>query len=94
MNYILFAVPVFLLLIGVEFAFLRGTGRGHFYRFADSLANLGTGMIQQVSGIFFKVVTFGLYAAVHPHVPTPLGLHLAPLIRHLGANMSKNEPKN
>ena len=65
MDYIALAIPVFVALIAIEWVVLRVTGRRHFYRFADSVANVGTGIIQQVSGIFFKVVVVGMYFALH-----------------------------
>lgn len=65
MDYIAMAIPVFFALIGVEFLILRATGRSGFYVFADTFSNLGTGILQRVTDIFFTVVVAGGYIALY-----------------------------
>jgi alkylglycerol monooxygenase len=57
---IVLATPVFLLLIVLEFTVGRLCGRDT-YRLADALASIGLGVMSQVSGVFAKLFTVGLY---------------------------------
>jgi alkylglycerol monooxygenase len=52
-NYILLAIPAFLLLIGIEIllGYLKGK---KYYRFADAITNLSIGVGNQVLGILYK----------------------------------------
>jgi alkylglycerol monooxygenase len=52
-NFILLAIPGFLLLIGIELlaGYLKGKS---FYRFADSITNLSIGVGNQVMGLLYK----------------------------------------
>jgi sterol desaturase/sphingolipid hydroxylase (fatty acid hydroxylase superfamily) len=64
---IVLATPVFLLLIAVEF--VVGVVRGrNTYRLADALSSIGLGILSQVSGVFTKLMTIGIYAAVYEAV--------------------------
>ena len=55
MNYILYAVPVFFLLIGLEL--LADCWRGvRSYRLADAISSLGAGVLSTTSGLLTKVV--------------------------------------
>lgn len=65
-DYIALAIPVFFLLIGIELlvAWLQ---RRKLYRLNDSINDLSTGMIQQMFGIFTKVLTVGIYYWVFAH---------------------------
>ncbi|MEK7729288.1 MAG: sterol desaturase family protein [candidate division KSB1 bacterium] len=60
LNYIALAIPVFILLIGVELAFARHEQK-EFYRFNDTINDLSCGIAQQVVGIFSKVLIFAGY---------------------------------
>jgi len=69
---IVLATPVFLLLIGLEFAVglvreRRGTGRNN-YRLNDALNSISLGVLSQLSGVFSKLLTLGLYSAVYASV--------------------------
>jgi alkylglycerol monooxygenase len=74
-NYIALAVPFFFLLIGIELLIARRRGRA-VYRFADSIANLGCGMTQQVLLLFFNASLLALYVWLYHHA------RLADLGRH------------
>ena len=63
-NYIALAVPFFFLLIGVELLVARARRR-RVYRLADSVADLGCGIAQQVVVAFVGAALLGAYAAVH-----------------------------
>lgn len=63
---IVLATPVFLGLIAIEF--LVGWFRGrNTYRLNDALNSIGLGMLSQVSGVFTKLMTLGLYTIVYEH---------------------------
>ena len=57
---IVLATPVFLLLIVLEFTLGRLRGRDT-YRLADALSSIGLGVMSQLTGVFAKAVTVGLY---------------------------------
>lgn len=61
---IVLATPVFLLLIGLEFAI--GRARGHnTYRLADAVTSIGLGMLSQISALFTRLLRVGIYTAVY-----------------------------
>lgn len=57
MSLIVYAIPVFFLLIGIELLIARMRGLS-YYRMNDAIANLSCGIGSQISGIFLKTVTF------------------------------------
>jgi len=59
-NYIVLAIPVFFLLIGLELAITRLQEKD-YYRLSDSISDLGCGMLQQLLEIFVKTALFGSY---------------------------------
>lgn len=61
---IVLATPVFLLLIGLEFAIGRARGR-NTYRLADAVTSIGLGMLSQISAIFTRLLRVGIYTAVY-----------------------------
>lgn len=65
MDPIAFAIPAFLVLIVVELAWARHTGRGEVYRFSDSISDLSCGVMQQVLKIFIVTFTAAAYIGVH-----------------------------
>jgi sterol desaturase/sphingolipid hydroxylase (fatty acid hydroxylase superfamily) len=64
---IVLATPVFLLLIGVEFAVGVARGR-NTYRLNDALSSIGLGILSQVSGVFTKAFTIGIYTLLFEQV--------------------------
>ena len=64
---IVLATPVFLLLIAIEFAVGVVRGR-NTYRLNDALSSIGLGILSQVSGVFTKLMTVGIYTIVFEHV--------------------------
>jgi sterol desaturase/sphingolipid hydroxylase (fatty acid hydroxylase superfamily) len=60
-NYIAFAIPFFLLFIGIELLAARARRRA-VYRLPDALADLGCGIGQQVSMVFVGAVLLAAYA--------------------------------
>jgi len=64
MNPILLAIPVFLLSIGIEAWIAKRQGR-QVYSLSDAIASLNIGVLSQVSGLFSKLITLGIYAGVY-----------------------------
>lgn len=63
MDYIAMAIPFFFLLMGIEWVAATLLERD-VYRLNDAVSNLQTGILQQVLGVFSKVVVFGTYVAL------------------------------
>ncbi len=61
MNIMIFAIPVFFILIGVELLIER-KHQANWYRLNDAMSNISCGISQQVSGVFMKSI--GLLAYV------------------------------
>ena len=64
MNYIVLAIPVFFALIAVE-VIAAHVQRRRYYALADSVADLGTGIIQQLLDVFARTALFGGYVWVY-----------------------------
>ena len=68
---IVLATPVFLLMIGAEFAWSRARGQT-VYRLNDAVNSISLGIVSQLSGLFTKLLTVGIYSAVyHAVAPWP-----------------------
>ena len=61
MNIMLFAIPVFFILIAVELLIER-KHNANWYRLNDAMSNISCGISQQVTGVFVKSI--GLFAYV------------------------------
>ena len=87
---IVFATPVFILLMLLEFAWGLRRGR-NTYRLNDTLNSLSLGMLSQWVGVFSWLFNFGIYGAVYaaltqspqPFWLTPWGWLLALLLYDL-----------
>ena len=66
MDIILYSIPLFFLLIGLEVAYSAWSGRG-LLRLNDSIADLSCGILSQISGVFSKLLTIGIYIWVERH---------------------------
>ena len=66
MNIIAYSIPVFFVLIGVEWWFSRSRDLG-LYRFSDSVADLSCGIVNQVVSVFTAASLFAAYWFVHEH---------------------------
>jgi alkylglycerol monooxygenase len=64
MNPIVFAVPIFFLSIGAEVVAAQWHKKDA-YDVADALSSLNLGVVSQLSGFAFKLVSFGIYSAVY-----------------------------
>lgn len=66
-NPIAIAIPFFFLLIGLELLVARWQ-KQRFFRFADSIADLGCGVSDQASAIFLGAIGVGIWALVREHL--------------------------
>ena len=62
-NYIVLAIPVFLLLIGIELLAVR-IARRDYYRLNDAVNDLSCGILDQLLEVFMKTVLFTGYVFV------------------------------
>jgi alkylglycerol monooxygenase len=67
MGIILYSIPLFLLLLVLEVAYSARGGRG-LLRLNDSVADLSCGILSQLSGVFSKLLTVGIYIWVESHL--------------------------
>ncbi len=63
-NPVILSIPVYFILIGAELIYDR-IAKKNIYRLGDAYANIGCGIFEQVTGIFAKVFTVGLFAFVY-----------------------------
>src|SRR5688572_16556346 len=63
MGIILFSIPFFFLLIGLEVAYSARSGR-RLLRMNDSISDLACGVLSQLSGVFTKLFSIGIYVWV------------------------------
>jgi len=63
---ILFASPVFFVLLATEFIVALRRQR-HTYRINDAISSISLGIMSQISAVFLKVFVIGLYAWVARH---------------------------
>ncbi len=63
-NYIVLAIPVFFLLIGLELLVTRLLEKD-YYSFEDSISDLSCGILQQVLELFVKTALFAGYVFVY-----------------------------
>lgn len=71
-NLIALAVPVFFISIAIEVV-LSLVLKKKVYRFNDSVSDLSAGMLQELVGVFTKVLLFGVYIIVFDWVHRPAG---------------------
>jgi len=68
MSLIVFSIPIFFLLIGIELLIVKMKHLS-YYRFNDAVTNLSCGIGSQITGIFLKTLTFGGYLFLYQHSP-------------------------
>ncbi len=66
MNPIVYAIPVFFVLMLVEWLVARA--RGHAaYQAADAITSVSLGTLSQLAGVFTRVLSLGIYTLIHQH---------------------------
>jgi len=63
-SYIVYSTPIFFILIGVELLFQK-FGKKQLYRFNDAVTNINCGITQQVTNVFAKIFSYGIYFYVY-----------------------------
>jgi len=63
-SYIIYSTPVFFILIGIEL-FVQRIGKKNLYRFNDAITNINCGITQQVTNVFAKIFSYGLYFYIY-----------------------------
>ncbi len=66
MDYIVLAIPVFFILIGLELLLAR-LRKTDWYRFNDAVTNISCGITQQITGVFAKTVLIVGYLFIYEH---------------------------
>ncbi len=64
-SYILLAIPVFFLAMGIEWYIGKRKQRTDIYRINDSVNNLTVGLGQQLWSAVFKFILFGIYVLIY-----------------------------
>jgi len=64
-NYIAFAIPFFLIFIGLELVVVRAQRRQGLYRLQDALADLGCGIGQQMAMVLVGAALLAAYAFIY-----------------------------
>lgn len=64
---VVLAIPVFFLLMAIEFIVLRFQ-KNDSYRLNDALTNINCGIVSQVTGVFLKVLSVGVYILVFEYL--------------------------
>jgi alkylglycerol monooxygenase len=77
MGIILFSIPFFFVLIALELAYSARSGR-RLLRLNDSIADLACGILSQLSGVFTKLFSIGIYIWVERHLAVQRWLPAAP----------------
>ena len=66
LNYLAFAVPLFLLFIGIEYFYSKKKSKSLFH-FSESVANLNVGMAERITDLFTTGSFYFLYAYLFEH---------------------------
>ena len=64
LNWLAYTIPLFLLLIGLEYWVSRAQGKSYF-RFNESIANLNVGIAERLLDLFIAGATYVFYAWLH-----------------------------
>lgn len=64
---VVLAIPVYFLLIGIELV-IQWYSKKELYRLSDAITNINCGIIQQLSGLGFKVLSVGAYVLVFEYL--------------------------
>ncbi|MFN8285408.1 MAG: sterol desaturase family protein [Chitinophagales bacterium] len=68
MSLIIYSIPVFFLLIGIEVLIAKMKGLS-YYRFNDAITNLSCGISSEVAKVFLRTFTFIGYTWLYEHTP-------------------------
>jgi sterol desaturase/sphingolipid hydroxylase (fatty acid hydroxylase superfamily) len=60
LNPVVLSIPIYFLLIGIELL-IQQFSRKKMYRLNDAVTNISCGITQQLTGLFFKIFSIGVY---------------------------------
>ena len=66
MSLIILSIPIYFILIAIELIY-TWIKQKKAYRLGDMYANIGCGIFEQVTGLFVKVISFGMFVYVYEH---------------------------
>ncbi|HEV7782040.1 MAG TPA: sterol desaturase family protein [Chitinophagaceae bacterium] len=66
LNWLAFAVPLFLFFIGLEYFYSKRKGK-NFFQYAESVANLNVGIAERLMDVFMTGVFFFVFDYIHKH---------------------------
>lgn len=66
LNPVILSIPIYIALIAIEWTYDLIKNKG-IYRLADAYANISSGIFEQITGVFAKVFTIGIYVFVYEH---------------------------
>jgi len=67
LNPIVLSIPIYFLLIGIELL-IQQFSKARLYRFNDAVSNIGCGITSQLTGLFFKIFSIGIYQVIYEHL--------------------------
>jgi alkylglycerol monooxygenase len=65
-NYLAFAVPLFLFFMGLEYVYSKRRGK-NFFQYAESVANINVGIAERLLDVFTTGLFFYLFDYIHKH---------------------------
>ena len=63
-SLIVYSIPAFFILIAIEFI-LDKIKKTNYYRVNDSISNINSGIVQQVTGVLLKLFNIGIYIWIY-----------------------------
>jgi alkylglycerol monooxygenase len=66
LNYLGFAVPLFIFFIGLEYYYSKRKGK-NFFQYAESVANLNVGIAERLLDVFMTGLFFFIFVYIHDH---------------------------
>ncbi|TXJ27163.1 MAG: sterol desaturase family protein [Chitinophagaceae bacterium] len=66
LNYLGFAIPLFLFFIALEYLYSKRKGK-NFFQYTESVANLNVGIAERLLDLFTTSLFFGVFVYIHEH---------------------------
>lgn len=66
LNPVILAIPVYFTLMAIELV-AEKIMKKHTYQIDDAITNISTGVLQQLTGTFVKIIKLGVYAYIFEH---------------------------
>jgi alkylglycerol monooxygenase len=66
LNYLAFAVPLFLFFMGLEYLYSKRKGK-NFFRYAESIANINVGIAERLLDVFMTGIFFWVFNYIQQH---------------------------